>query len=375
MSAPDPIALLEPAATRVRDPVSGRSVWLAGMIRHPRVRDGALHFDLVFQAEHGPRDREAIAEALTANLRGLGFEGPVKALHAGELPRKPGAPQPARRGPSRPAVPGMGGGGVQPHGGPIQRKPVEGLKHLVCITSAKGGVGKSTVATNLAVALHRLGHPTGLLDADIYGPSVPLMMDADRRPMVDPERRRILPVEAHGVRCLSIGQLTDTRQAMIWRGPMVSGAVRQFLQEADWSGLDYLVVDLPPGTGDIQLTLLQAVDISGAIVVTTPQEVALADAVRGIEMFRKLEVPLLGLVENMAWYELPDGTRDPVFGEGGGARVAREHGTELLGQIPLRSAIREGGDTGRPVALGDDASARAFLDLARAVAHKLPVEA
>ena len=156
---------------------------------------------------------------------------------------------------------------------------------------------------------------------------------------------------------------------------MVSGAVRQFLQEADWSGLDYLIVDMPPGTGDIQLTLLQAVQISGAVVVTTPQDVALADAVRGITMFRKLEVPLLGLVENMAWYELPDGSRDYVFGEGGGRRTAEVQRTDLLAQIPLRTRIREGADTGRPVALGDGAAAESFLDLARAVAAKLPVEA
>ncbi len=381
MSEIDPVALLEPAATRVRDPITGRSVWLAGMIRHPKVREGDLHFDLVFQAAHQPHDRQGIAEALAANLKGMGFTGAVKALHAGELPARPGA-QPTSNAPSpapkkaKPTVPGMSSsGGVQPHGGPVVLKKVPGLKHLVCVSSAKGGVGKSTIASNLAVALQRLGHNTGLLDADVYGPSVPIMMNSSQRPMVDKENKRIIPVLSYGVRCLSMGMLTDASQAMIWRGPMVSGAVRQFLQEADWSGLDYLIVDMPPGTGDIQLTLLQAVEISGAIVVTTPQEVALADAVRGITMFGKLEVPILGLVENMAWYELPDGSRDYIFGEGGGRRTAELHGIDLLAQVPLRTRIRQSGDDGLPAALGEGPTADAFLDLARALVAKLPVEA
>jgi ATP-binding protein involved in chromosome partitioning len=171
-----------------------------------------------------------------------------------------------------------------------------------------------------------------------------------------------------------MGQLVDPEEAMIWRGPMVQGAVRQFLQDADWKGCDYLLIDLPPGTGDAQLTLLQAVDLSGAVIVTTPQPVALADAIRGITMFRKLGVPLLGVVENMAWYELPDGARDYVFGKDGGQRTAESHDTELLAQIPLRSRIRESGDTGRPVALGEGPEAEVFLALARRIAEKLPVE-
>lgn len=389
MAEIDPVTLLEPAATRVRDPVTGRSLWLAGMVRQGRVRDGALHFDVVFTAAHGPTDRTAIVEALTANLKGLGFQGPVRALHAGELPARPGAaPTPVHsHGPGhshghapaagaakpKPTIPGMTGPGMQPHGGPIELKAIPGLKHLITVTSAKGGVGKSTVSTNLAAALQRLGHPTGLLDADIYGPSVPMMMNATARPLVNPETKRILPVVAHGVRCLSMGMLMEQDVAMIWRGPMVSGAVRQFLQEADWAGLDYLVVDLPPGTGDIQLTMLQAVQIAGAIVVTTPQDVALADAVRGIQMFRKLEVPILGLVENMSWYELPDGSRDHIFGEGGGKRTAEAFDIELLGQIPIQSTIRRASDKGTPVALTDGPAAEAFLALARRVVAKLPV--
>jgi len=371
----DATQFLEPAATQVRDPLSGRSVWLAGMVKNPRPKgDDDLVYDLHFQAEHTVEQRQQITEAIAAKLAEQGFAGKVYAMPAGHPPRRAGGgtaratPGGARKEP----VKGMSGPGMQPHGGPIQKKPIEGVRHLIAVASGKGGVGKSTVATNLAVALAKQGHTVGLLDADIYGPSVPTMMGAASRPMVDPERKRILPVDAHGVRCLSMGQLVDADEAMIWRGPMVMGAVRQFLQDADWSGVDYLIIDLPPGTGDAQLTLIQAVELSGAIIVTTPQDVALADAVRGITMFRKLDVPLLGLVENMAWYELPDGQRDFVFGQGGGVRVAERFDTELLGQIPLRSQVRICGDSGAPVALSSDPVAEAFASVAARVAAKVP---
>lgn len=373
MEEHDPTALLEPASIRVRDPVSGRSVWLAGMVRNGRTKGEDLVFDLMFDALHAPEDRTRIAEAIEANLRGLGFEGNVHALHAGATPAPP-APEASTARPAPRAqdpVPGMSGPGMGPHGGPIQKMKLEGVGHIVAVASGKGGVGKSTVATNLAVALAREGLQVGLLDADIYGPSVPTMMRADQRPMVDPATKKILPLVAHGVRCLSMGMLVDPDQAMIWRGPMVMSAVRQFLKDADWSGVDVLVIDLPPGTGDAQLTLIQAVDLSGAVIVTTPQPVALADAVRGISMFRKLDVPLLGLVENMAWYELPDGRRDHVFGEGGGVATAKRYDTEVLGQLPLRSAIRQAGDDGTPAALGADSTADTFRAIARRVAEKV----
>ncbi|MEQ1504623.1 MAG: Mrp/NBP35 family ATP-binding protein [Myxococcota bacterium] len=388
MSDIAPTALLEPAATRVRDPVSGRSVWLAGMVRNVRTKAGAggddLVYDLHFEVEHGVADRQGIQEAIEHNLRALGFAGKVYAMPAGAPPKVAGRPaghthgQPAG-GPVAPKKPdpvkGMSGPGMQPHGGPIVKKPLDGVKHVIAVASGKGGVGKSTVATNLAVALNRLGATVGLLDADIYGPSVPTMMNAHERPMADAATKKILPVPAHGIRCLSMGMLVDAEEAMIWRGPMVQGAVKQFLQDANWSGCDYLVIDLPPGTGDAQLTLIQAVELAGAVIVTTPQPVALADAVRGISMFRKLEVPLLGVIENMAYYELPDGTRDYVFGQDGGKRTAERYDTELLGQIPLRSAIRAGGDDGVPVALGDGPEARSFLAIATRIREKLPIGA
>jgi ATP-binding protein involved in chromosome partitioning len=377
MSDLDPTALIEPAATRVRDPVSGRSVWLAGMVQNVRTKGADLVYDLHFTAEHGVADRQAIQAAIEQNLRGLGFGAKVYAMPAGAPPKmaagRPSAPAGQPRKPD--PVKGMSGPGMGPHGGPIAKKPVEGVRHVVAIASGKGGVGKSTVSTNLAIALHRLGASVGLMDADIYGPSVPTMMGAHARPLADAASKKILPIPAHGIRTLSMGQLVDPEEAMIWRGPMVMGAVRQLLQDADWSGCDYLLIDLPPGTGDAQLTLIQAVDLAGAVIVTTPQPVALADAIRGITMFRKLDVPLLGVVENMAYYELPDGTRDYVFGRDGGVRVAERYDTPLLGQIPLRSSLREAGDAGVPAALGDSAEAEAFLDVARKIAARLPVEA
>jgi ATP-binding protein involved in chromosome partitioning len=369
----DPATLLQPAATRVRDPVSGRSVWLAGMVRNVRTKGMDLVYDVHFLAEHGVTDRQAITAAIEENLRGLGFRGKVYAMPAGAPPRmqvQGAAPKPARG--HQDPVKGMSGPGMGAHGGPIQKKPIEGVRHIVAVASGKGGVGKSTVASNLAVALARQGHSVGLLDADIYGPSVPTMMKVHERPLADPTTRKILPIPAHGVRCLSMGMLVDPEEAMIWRGPMVMGAVRQFLQDADWTGTDYLLIDLPPGTGDAQLTLIQAVDLSGAIIVTTPQPVALADAIRGITMFRKLEVPLLGVIENMAYYELPDGTRDYVFGKDGGLHTAQRYDTELLGQIPLRSSVRQASDDGTPAALGSGPDADAFARLAARVAEKLP---
>lgn len=366
LSDVDPSTLIEPAATRVRDPISGRSVWLSGLIKAHAVNPGGLSLTMAWDEDHEPADREAISDALRLNLKELGFEGAVLFLVAeGSSAPKPPAPK-------KDKVAGMSGPGMQPHGGPIAKQRLEGVKYIVAVASGKGGVGKSTIASNLAIALQQLGHSVGLLDADVYGPSVPRMMNVNSRPIVDADKR-IVPVNSYGVRCMSMGLLVDEAEAMIWRGPMVMSAIRQFLQQTRWTGVDYLVVDLPPGTGDAQLTLIQAVEISGAIVVTTPQEVALADAVRGITMFNKLDVPLLGLVENMAYYSLPDGTRDYIFGESGGVRLAERFETDVLGQVPLRSAIRKGGDDGLPAALDTGEAGQVFRTLAERVVQKLPV--
>lgn len=362
----DVLGMLEDACSKVRDPVSGKSVLLAGLVQRPVFEGGRLRFDLAFADAHAKDDRRAIEEAIVANLRGLGFEGEVF-----PFARAPGHAPPPPTAHKRPPVPGMEvRGGVAPHGGPIVKKQLDGVKHIICVASGKGGVGKSTVATNLAVALQREGAKVGLMDADVYGPSVHQMMNVHAQPMLD-DRQFIIPVSSYGVKCLSMGLLVPEEQAVIWRGPMIMNMLRQMLQQAAWGPLDVLVIDLPPGTGDAQLTLIQAVDLDGAVIVTTPQPIALADAVRGISMFEKLEVPLLGLVENMAWYELPDGERDYIFGEGGGARLASQKGIELLGQVPLRTAVRRAGDQGLPAALGEDATASSFRGIARRVLEQL----
>jgi len=369
----DPLKYLEPAATRVRDPLTNRSAWLAGMVADPALDGETLKFALNFKREHSRDDRKRMVEAVRANLRGAGWQGAVECEVRVEGVRR-GTGDGALKSSSPPKkkdpVPGMSGPGMQAHGGPINKQPVVGVKHIIAVASGKGGVGKSTVATNLAVALANKGHLVGLLDADIYGPSLPTMMGVQGKPVAD-ANRKILPLHAFGVKCISMGFLADQKQAIIWRGPMVMGVVRQFLHDVSWAPLDYLVIDLPPGTGDAQLTLVQAVPISGSIIVTTPQDVALLDAVRGVEMFRKLDVPVLGVVENMSWLELPDGSRMHPFGQGGGQKLADDYGVDLLGQIALDGEIRAGGDTGAPAALTDTAAGRLFGELADTVRRTL----
>jgi len=254
-----------------------------------------------------------------------------------------------------------------PAPGVLDAELLPGVKHTIAVASGKGGVGKSTVAVNLAVGLAQRGARVGLLDADIYGPSIPLMMGVDERPTIDPTGRSILPFDRFGVRFMSLGFLVDKDAAVIWRGPMVMKAIEQLLRDVAWGDLDILVVDMPPGTGDAQLTLSQKVRLSGAVIVTTPQDVALADAIKGVTMFRKVGVPILGIVENMSFFHCPHcGNRTDVFGHGGGRREAARLDAPFLGEIPLDAAIREGGDAGRPVVTLDPAStlSLAFLSLA-----------
>ena len=251
-----------------------------------------------------------------------------------------------------------------------ERAALPGVRHVLAVSSTKGGVGKSTVAANLAVALAAAGHRVGLLDADVYGPSLPIMFGTDARPTATPEKR-ILPLERHGLKLMSMGFFLDEQSPVIWRGPIVMGIVRQFLRDVDWGPTDFLVVDLPPGTGDAPLTLVQQVPLTGAIVVTTPQDVALLDVGRGVAMFAQVSTPVLGVVENMAGYVCPScGTEDPVFGEGGGARLAEHFGVPLLARIPLVPAVREGGDRGVPLVAQapDHPVARVFRELAERVA-------
>ena len=241
------------------------------------------------------------------------------------------------------------------------------LGRIIAVSSGKGGVGKSTVTVNLAVALAKQGRHVGLLDADIYGPDIPRMMGVMAPPPI--ENEKIVPLEAHGVKLMSLGFLVERDQPAIWRGPIVMKIINQFLRDVLWGRLDYLFVDMPPGTGDAQLSLVQAAQLAGAIIVTTPQEVAVGDALRGAKMFERVGVPILGVVENMSWWDAPDGQRTPIFGSGGGARLALELGVPLLGEIPLYQPVREGGDAGTPVvsSMPDSAPARALTAVAERI--------
>jgi len=237
----------------------------------------------------------------------------------------------------------------------VQRgvKLVPGIKNIIAVASGKGGVGKSTTAVNLALALAAEGASVGMLDADIYGPSQPMMLGIAGRPE-SKDGKRIEPMEGHGLQASSIGFLIDIDTPMVWRGPMVTQALEQLLKDTNWRELDYLVVDLPPGTGDIQLTLAQKVPVTGAVIVTTPQDIALIDARKGLKMFEKVGIPILGIVENMSTHICPNcGHESHIFGEGGAARMSKDYGTELLGQLPLDSLIREHADSGKPTLVAD----------------------
>lgn len=250
------------------------------------------------------------------------------------------------------------------------------VRNVVAVASGKGGVGKSTVAVNIAVALAQAGAKVGLLDADIYGPNVPTMMGVQHLPPQN-DSGKLVPAEAYGVSVMSIGFLVKPGQPLIWRGPMLHSAIRQFLNDVEWGELDYLVIDLPPGTGDAQLSLAQSVPLSGGVIVTLPQAVSIEDARRGLEMFRELNVPILGVVENMSYLELPDGTHMDIFGTGGGKRLAEAANAPYLGQIPMDPNVRVGGDQGKPVVVTDpdSAPARALRSLAEQIAARLSVAA
>lgn len=255
-----------------------------------------------------------------------------------------------------------------------------GVKNIIAIASGKGGVGKSTVTANLAVALHKSGAKVGIIDADISGPSIPTMFDAENmQPMVTQKdgKNLIVPVRQYGIKMISIGFLTPAENAVVWRGPMASSALKQFIMDAEWGELDYLLIDLPPGTSDIHLTLVQTVPVTGAIIVTTPQKVALADARKGLAMFRQpqINVPVLGVVENMAYFtpdELPE-NKYYIFGKGGGEQLANQYNVPLLGQIPLVQSIREAGDFGKPAVMSDEITAAAFHALAQSLAQEVSI--
>ncbi len=267
---------------------------------------------------------------------------------------------------------------------PILDVPVDGqiknisgssIKNVIAVASGKGGVGKSTVSVNVAVSLARNGAKVGLLDADVYGPNIPIMMGVKQLPPQDTSTGKITPAEAYGLKLVSIGFMVEPDKPIIWRGPMLHSAIQQFIRDVDWGEIDYLVVDLPPGTGDAQLSLAQTVSITGGVIVTLPQQVSLEDARRGLELFRQLDVPILGVVENMSYLELPDGKKMDIFGSGGGEQLAKEANVDFLSAIPIDPSIREGGDKGKPlvVTTPDSPVAQALSDLAAEIALRTSV--
>ena len=249
----------------------------------------------------------------------------------------------------------------------FKKNPIIGTKYTIAISSAKGGVGKSTFATNLALALKRIGSKVGILDADIYGPSIPKMFGIDEKPKSDGQK--LEPITKYDIQCMSIGFLTDQQTPMIWRGPMVTSAIKTFTQKVNWKELDFIIVDMPPGTGDTQLTFSQDIKMDGAIIVSTPQEVALLDVKRGIKMFDKLNVKILGLVDNMSYFIGDDGKKYPIFGEGGVKKTAEEFNKEFLGEIPIDPEIGKFGDQGKPIVEGKPESkiSQIYINLANKI--------
>jgi ATP-binding protein involved in chromosome partitioning len=249
------------------------------------------------------------------------------------------------------------------------------IRNAIAVASGKGGVGKSTIAVNLAVALAQSGARVGLMDADIYGPNIPTMMGVERMP--NPKEDKLIPAEAYNVKMMSMGFLVKPGQPLIWRGPMLNSAIRQFLSDVEWGELDYLIIDLPPGTGDAPLSLAQALPLSGVVIVTMPQNVSLEDASRGLQMFAQLEVPILGVIENMSYLTLPDGTKMDVFGQGGGEKLASNYNVPFLGAVPMNPEVRVGGDSGKPIIISDPESdaALALQEIAQAVAARVSVAA
>ena len=324
------------------------------LIRGLRIEEGRIGFVIEATSAEEARALAPLVAEAEATLRALGTKDVQVVLTAHG---------PASAGPPKGEPPALK---IGRHPTPQAAGPqkLAGIDRIIAIGSGKGGVGKSTVSSNLAVALARQGRRVGLLDADIYGPSQPRMMGVSKRP-ASPDGQTIVPLTAHGVTMMSIGLMLKEGDAVVWRGPMIMGALQQLLTQVAWGPLDILLIDLPPGTGDIQLTLCQRTELTGAIVVSTPQDVALLDARRALDMFRKLSTPVLGLIENMSTYVCPNcGHEAHLFGHGGVAREAETLDLPFLGALPLDLEVRLGGDAGRPVALGEGAAAEAYARLA-----------
>ncbi len=335
------------ALSNVKDPDLGRDIVSLGFIKNMKIDKGDIQFDLELTTPACPV-KEQLKQECELHLKKLDGVEKVSVNLTSRVRQ----------------------------GGPVNNENLKGVKNLLAVASGKGGVGKSTVAVNLAMSLKKTGATVGLMDADIYGPSMPTMFGVSEKPNVDGDKQMIHPVEKYGIKLISMGFLLNDDSPVIWRGPMVSGITQQFLNQVIWGDLDYLVIDLPPGTGDIQLTLTQQAPLTGAVIVTTPQEASVIDARRGLKMFEQVNVPVLGVVENMSYF-ICDGCekKHHIFKKGGGLRISHELDVPFLGNIPMESAIADGGDSGKPITMSDESSpaTKEYSALAGKVAASLSI--
>ncbi len=333
--------------SQIKYPGFSRDIVSFGLIKGVEIKEKTIHISIAYTTEP-PEKRSQIEQLIRESIRPI-FSNTIQ-FNMIENPVRPAADRAT-----------------------LEQKPVPGVKTIIAVASGKGGVGKSTVAVNLACALQIIGKKVGLLDCDIYGPSIPMMMGIQERPALTPTNR-LIPHFKHGVHMMSLGFFMEGDNPVIWRGPMVTGAIRQLLYDTEWKDLDVLIVDLPPGTGDAQLSLVQLVPLRGAVIVTTPQDVALIDAKKGVVMFQKLNVEILGMIENMSYFVCPHcQEKTDIFREGGGHREAERMKVPFLGKIPLEAAVRAGGDEGVPIVVRDTSSVitKAFLEAAKVVSQKI----
>lgn len=331
---------------KVTDPALDKDLVSMRQVKSVSVDGGGVRVEVELITPAYPQTmRDELRERITEALKDIGATA-VEVAYSAKVASKPAPPDKAR---------------------------LPGVKNIIAVAAGKGGVGKSTVAANLALALARHGASVGVLDADVFGPSMPQMLGPPQQPAATTTGQKIVPAVHHGVKVISIGFFVEKDKAVVWRGPMVHRLLQQFLEDVDWGELDYLVCDLPPGTGDVQLSLSQLIPITGAVMVTTPQEVALIDVVKGIQMFQNVSIPIMGIIENMSSYVCPAcGHNDDIFSRGGGRRLANEHGLDFLGELPIDARVRFGGDSGVPIIVAAPKSehATSFMDLASKVALK-----